>query len=283
MSLRDLILHPRSRQLADKLADNLPNGLIIDGPSGSGVLTVAKAIAEYVGSPAFVIEPKKKVKNEFVIDPAEGSVIIEDIRALYQQTRTKQPGEHVYIIDTGEKSMTLGAQNAFLKLLEEPRAGLHFIIVTHQFDQLLPTIVSRSQRLSLLAITDDQTTKLIDSRGVTDQTKRARLAFVGRGLPALIRRLAEDETAYENRVAIMSDAKTMLGQDTYAKLLIINGYRESRANTLTLLDDMNHQLRTVLRTQPDKRLVSDIDKHLATRSKIAAGGNIRLHLTASVI
>jgi hypothetical protein len=283
VSLNELILHPRSRLLAEKLADNLPNGLIIDGPTGSGVLTVAQSIAEHVGSPAFVIQPRKKVKNELVIDPAEGSVIIEDIRALYQQTRTKQPGEQVYIIDTGEKSMTLGAQNAFLKLLEEPRAGLHFIIVTHQFDQLLPTIVSRSQRLSLLAVTGEQTMELIDSLEVKDQTKRTRLAFVGRGLPALIHRLAKDEKAYETRTTIMSDAKTMLGPDVYAKLLIINSYRENRANALTLLDDMNHQLRTVIRSQPDKKLITNIEKHLEARNRIAVGGNIRLHLSHVVL
>src|ERR1700757_4865164 len=145
MTFDGIVLHPRSQRLAEVLTTHLPHALIIDGPRGIGVLTVAKAISKSIGSPELVIQPKKKVKNDSVVDPKEGSVLIEDIRALYQQTRTKQPNKHVYIIDTGEKSMTLGAQNAFLKLLEEPRNNLHFIIVTHQFDQLLPTIVSRSQ------------------------------------------------------------------------------------------------------------------------------------------
>lgn len=283
MSLDSLILHPKTTQIAHKIATNLPHGLIIDGPVGIGVRKTAEAIADEIGATVFVIEPKKKIKGELAVDLFEGSVIIDDIRELYHQTRTGQHDKHVYILDTGGKSMTRGAQNAFLKLLEEPRSNLHFIIATHQFDQLLPTIVSRCQQLPLHPITDEQTMELIDSLGITDTTKRTRLAFVGRGLPALIQRLADDEAFYDARVAIMRDAKTLLGNDTYDKLVTIHRYRESRADALTLIDDMNHQLRTILRTQPNKQLVSTIERFLEIRSAISAGGNIRLQLTSGVL
>lgn len=283
MKLDELVLHPHTRQLTENLIEHLPHGLIIEGPRGVGVLGVARAIAQSVGSPDLIIHPKKKVKGEAVIDHNEGSVLIDDIRLLYEQTRTRQPGKHVYIIDTGEKTMTISAQNAFLKLLEEPRTGLHFIIVTHQFDQLLPTIVSRSQRLTLLPVTDEQTMGLIESLGVSDATKKARMAFVGRGLPALIKRLAEDDTLYDSRVAIMSDAKTIITGTPGDKLAVIHRYKDNRAGALTLMDDVNYQLRTILKTQPDERYVSDIARHLETRSRIAAGGNIRLQLAADVL
>lgn len=283
MSLDSLILHPRTRQIAQKIATNLPHGLIIDGPVGIGVRQTAEAIAREIGATVFVIEPKKKIKGELAVDLFEGSVIIDDIRDLYHQTRTGQHDKHVYILDTGGKSMTRGAQNAFLKLLEEPRSNLHFIIATHQFDQLLPTIVSRCQRLPLHPITDEQTMELITSLGITDATKGTRLAFVGRGLPALIKRLADDETLYEARIAIMRDAKTLLGSDTYDKLITIHRYRESRADALTLIDDVNHQLRTILRSQPNKQLVATIERFLEIRAAISAGGNIRLQLTSGVL
>lgn len=283
MNLDNLILHPRTAMFAEKITANLPNGLIIEGPVGGGVVAVAKSIADRLGSPSFVLLPRKKVRGELTVDLDDGSIIIEDIRQLYQQTCTKQPGQSVYIIDTGGKSMTIGAQNAFLKLLEEPRNGVHFIIATHQFDQLLSTIASRCQRLTLLPINDDQTNELIDSLSITDQTKRTRLAFVGRGRPALIRRLAADDKLYEARVKIMSDAKTMLGANTYDKMTVVHAYRESRADALTLLDDMNLQLQIVLRSQPEKRHVKEIDRNLEARRRIAAGGNIRSQLITIVI
>lgn len=283
MKLDALALHQRTRDLVAHLSTKLPQGLIIEGPTGSGVVTVAKALAESVGSPVFVIEPKKKTKGEFVVDPQEGSVIIDDIRRLYEQTRTKQPGRQVYIIDTGEKSMTIAAQNAFLKLLEEPHDGIHFIIATHRFDQLLPTVVSRCQSLVLLPITDDQTDDLIRTLGVKDQTKQTRLAFVGRGRPALIHRLAANDSLYEARVKIMVDAKTMLGADTYRKLSIIHTYRDNRGDALTLLDDMSYQLQTVIKNQPDSRFAKSIDKQLEARGRISGGGNIRIQLATVVL
>ena len=281
--LDDLVLHSQTAKLADHYVHNLPHGLVIDGPLGTGVTAVAKTFATAVKSPLFVIEPKKKLKNEWAVDLLEGSIIIDDIRHLYEQTRTRQPGEQVYIIDTGERSMTIPAQNAFLKLLEEPRNGLHFIIATHQPNQLLPTIFSRVQRLTLLPISDDQTTGLLNSLSLTDDTKKARLAFVGRGRPALIKRLAANEKLYESRVKIMSDAKTLLSGKPDEKLAVIQRYKDSRGDVLTLIDDMNHQLRTVIHKQPDARIAADIEKHLDTRNRILAGGNIRLQLSADVL
>lgn len=283
MNLADLTLHPRSEKMAKQLINNLPHALVVEGPSGVGTMSIASAIAAELDTVPFVVLPKKKVKTEFAVDMNEGSIIIDDIRALYQQTRAKQIGKQIIIIDTGEKSMTIGAQNAFLKLLEEPRPGVHFIIATHQFDQLLPTITSRSQRLSLMPVTAEQSMNLIKILNIPDDTKRARLAFVGNGLPALIKRLANDDALYEARVAIMRDAKTMLGSDTYEKIATIHRYRDSRPNALTLIDDMNHQIRTIVSSRPNQQLISNIDTNLGIRARIAAGGNIRLLLTSSVL
>lgn len=283
MTFDELILHPRTRQLTKNLAKKLPHGIIIEGPAGTGVATVAKTFAKHVSSPEFVILPKKKLKGEFIVDPDNGSIVIDDIRLLYQQTRSKQSGSHVYIIDTGMKSMTIAAQNAFLKLLEEPHEGLHFIIATHQFDQLLPTIVSRCQHLSLLPVTDEQTNELISELAINDATKRTRLAFVGRGRPALIKRLVSDDESYESRVKIMSDAKTLLGADTYEKVRVINSYRENRADATTLLDDMNYQLQIIIKSQPNREIAATIDRNLETRMRIAAGGNIRIQLLSNIL
>lgn len=279
----DIVLHAKTRQNFERITANLPHALVVEGASGTGVRTVAEQLAKSMESPLLVIEPKKMVNGQPVVDMKEGNIIIDDIRLLYEQTRSRQPGNQVYIFDTGERSMTTAAQNAFLKLLEEPRQGLYFIIATHQYDQLLPTIVSRSQRLPLLPVSAQQTSQLIESLGIDDTTKKARLAFVGRGLPALIRRLAADTKLYESRVAIMGDAKTMIGGAGFEKAVVIHKYRDNRADAVTLLDDMNHQLSVIVKSNPDPGLVALIARHLETRQKILAGGNIRLQLLNGVL
>ena len=281
--MNELLWHPRTSQLVAHLQGALPQGLVIEGPSGIGVVATAKYLAKAVGAQIFVIEPKKSKEGKMVVDKEEGNIIIDDIRQLYEQTRTSQATTQVYIFDTGERSMTTAAQNAFLKLLEEPRAGLHFIIATHHSDQLLPTIMSRSQRLSLLSLTNTQVDALIAELGIDDPVKKARLAFVGNGLPALIKRLAADDKAYERRVELMSDAKTMLAGAVYQKIVTIHKRKDSRADALTLLDDMNHQLKVILQSKPDTKLARDINRYLEARQKILAGANIRLQLTSAVL
>ena len=283
MKIEEIVLHPKTTQHLYHLVGILPHALIIDGPVGSGVKQTALTIARSVGSPEFIIFPKKKIKQEFVVNMNEGSVIIEDIRRLYSQTRSMQPGKQVYVIDTGLKSITVGAQNALLKLLEEPRNNIHFIIATHRVDQLLPTITSRCQRLTLLDITDQQTNELIIQLGVTDGIKAKRLAFVGRGKPALIKRLVTDVALYDERVAIMTDAKAILSGGVYDRINVVQKYKDDRLGSLTLLSDVIYQLRVVLKTNPDKKLVKYIDNYLKTSERISAGGNIRLQLTSSVL
>jgi hypothetical protein len=46
-------------------------------------------------------------------------------------------------------TITLPAQNALLKILEEPRGGVRFILITSNKETLLPTLLSRLQEQSL--------------------------------------------------------------------------------------------------------------------------------------
>jgi replication-associated recombination protein RarA len=278
-----LILHEQTRRLVKRLEGQLPHALVIDGPSGSGVRTAAEHLARSMNSLTLTVEAKKSQNGTYIVDLDEENIIIDDIRLLYEQTRSKQPGNHVYILDTGERTMTNAAQNAFLKLLEEPRDGLFFIIVTHHYDQLLSTITSRSQRLTLLPVSEAQTRELISSLAVHDPVQQARLSFVGQGLPALVKRLIDDTSLYEARVAIMSDAKTMIGGQAYEKAVVAHKYKDKRADTLTLIDDMNHQISVILKKNPDQTLVALIDRLLIARDAISNGGNVRLQLLNSVV
>lgn len=54
----------------------------------------------------------------------------------------------VYIIDDAQK-MTVQAQNALLKFIEEPPASVLFFIVADKKESLLPTVVSRTRIISL--------------------------------------------------------------------------------------------------------------------------------------
>lgn len=84
-----------------------------------------------------------------VIEP-ERSIKIAQIRRLGQQLSRKPLSlpKQLGIIFQAE-TMTIPAQNAFLKLLEEPTANTILVLATTNPYQLLPTLISRSQIITL--------------------------------------------------------------------------------------------------------------------------------------
>ncbi len=88
--------------------------------------------------------------NIKVIESSKSSIAKDDIIALqhdFNQTAVED-GPKVYIIFEAEK-MNGYAANALLKFLEEPHANIYGILVTQDALSLLPTILSRSQLISV--------------------------------------------------------------------------------------------------------------------------------------
>ncbi|PIT20895.1 DNA polymerase III subunit delta' [Snodgrassella communis] len=75
---------------------------------------------------------------------------VETIRNVldFAHLSAHRGGKRVALIYPAE-SMNLQAANALLKILEEPPAGMVFILVSHQKDRLLPTIKSRCRQIAL--------------------------------------------------------------------------------------------------------------------------------------
>lgn len=88
---------------------------------------------------------KQAFPNATIINPSEkGKIDIAEIRQLIAGTRTKQSSRRFVIINHADTILE-AAQNALLKLLEEPKNHYHFLLLTSQPSFLLPTILSRGQ------------------------------------------------------------------------------------------------------------------------------------------
>ncbi|MGK0358740.1 MAG: DNA polymerase-3 subunit delta' [Bradymonadia bacterium] len=78
----------------------------------------------------------------------EAQIKIAQVRELQKALSFKsyEAGRRVVIIEEAER-MNPSTANALLKTLEEPGEGTHFIVVSAQQHQLLPTIISRCQKV----------------------------------------------------------------------------------------------------------------------------------------
>ena len=93
-------------------------------------------------------------KNEFlelkIIEP-EGQWIkksqLEELQELFSK-KSVIGNKKIYIINKADK-LNISSSNSLLKFLEEPEDGIIAILLAENISQLLPTIVSRCQILSL--------------------------------------------------------------------------------------------------------------------------------------
>lgn len=82
------------------------------------------------------------------------TIAIEEVRKIkdFAALSPYGVGPHKFIVIDDAHSMTVEAQNALLKVLEEPSASSILILVTAHPETLLPTIVSRCQEIKFATL-----------------------------------------------------------------------------------------------------------------------------------
>ena len=152
---------------------SLPHAFLIGGPSGSGKSTLANEIAAAMNchmkndatSPLPCGEcnccrriyegnfPDVKRLNKKKDKATLGVEAVKDFREDMFLSSTES--EHkIYIIDDAE-SMTPEAQNALLKVLEEPPRSVSILLLAKECDRILTTIKSRAQYIPMSRFDDD--------------------------------------------------------------------------------------------------------------------------------
>ena len=141
----------------------IPHAILIDGDKGTGRHTLARYIAQAAvcgkdNAPCGECRSCRVAESGAhpditFISPEEGKKFINvgQIRTLRAEAFVKphMSERRVFVINTAE-TMNESAQNAFLKVLEEPPEGVVFILVSLSASELLETVVSRCTRLSLV-------------------------------------------------------------------------------------------------------------------------------------
>lgn len=95
-------------------------------------------------TPVVTDEPAKKEKN------SSQEIRLEQIHALITFANVgSHRGNHKVILLYPLEILNIYAANALLKVLEEPPSRVIFILVSHNIERVLPTILSRCQQLRL--------------------------------------------------------------------------------------------------------------------------------------
>ena len=180
--------------------------------------------------------PFDYVRRPSLSDPTQ----VSNKQAIYTVSRVNEElrramsfkpveGRYKAVILTDVEAMRHEAANAFLKLLEEPTDSTIFILVTTRPDRLLPTIISRCQRLrfNTLHASDIQAAL---QRTVDISSDRANMiARMANGSFGRALELAENEELLGNRQLVLDFFRLAYTQHTDKITDIIQQMRDRKS------------------------------------------------------
>lgn len=217
MLYKELAIEPLTKRFLDAYLTNPSHALLLSGDTGCGLMTIAGALARDLtahGTDFEVIRPDEK-----------GTISIETVRSLYVDTRGVRTSNHVIVIDDVD-GMSLDAQHAFLKLLEEPNEHILFILSSHQPELLLETIRSRVQTIMIQPISKNDSLALLEESDIADKAKQQQLLFIAVGRPAELKRLARNEDYFNEASQLVRDARALISASTHEKLVSLSTYND---------------------------------------------------------
>lgn len=103
----------------------------------------------------------KKTKKKTQISVAQ----IRELSDFLSLTSHQTSGLRIVLINPAE-ALNQASANALLKMLEEPAPGVIFILVAHQLQRLLPTILSRCQKVNMPVPDQVQALAWLNMKGV---------------------------------------------------------------------------------------------------------------------
>lgn len=237
---------------------NLAHAYLLVGAPNIGKMTLAMDLARAINCdgkepPCDQCQPCKRIidgkhadirvislnsAKDPVDTKARVEISIDDIREL-QHNASLPPFEGKYklfIID-GAEYLSTEAANCLLKTIEEPPPRVIILLLTTEEAQLLPTVVSRCQRIELKPVAVDRIESiLMESYGI-DGDRAALLARLSRGCLGRALSISMEDSYLEQRKLRLSEMTSLLvagWEDRFNYALKLASERKSAEDTVKL-------------------------------------------------
>lgn len=261
------------------------------GPQGVGKMAIAERfVAALLGTDRqrLALHPDVMVVTRPLDDKTDSQkkqIPIESIRAAADRLALSAIGGRKIVIIDEADTMTIQAQNALLKTLEEPSGQAVLILIAEDRSRLLPTILSRSVPITFGRMPTGELKQALLDRGYADPVVQA-ASERALGRPGAALRLADAEALMAAR------------QYTQAMTEFLEATRHERMRLVSAFvkgDDTKHaddvqawllELCTVLHDRllaGDTRAVLALTAALEARSALKDNGNTVLALEHVVL
>ena len=211
------------RTLRESLdADRVAHAWLFTGPVGVGKVEVARVFAAALncelgpgsGADGTCNACRRVLRgvhpDVHLVEPEGENLLVEDVRGLREEAwRSRQEGRTaVFIVDQADRMTEAGA-NALLKVLEEPPAGVVFILVARSANSLVDTIPSRARTVSFTDLPLDALAEGLAAAHGVEPDRAAWAAAAGHGRLDRARELLTDSGARDRRERVLNLIETL--------------------------------------------------------------------------
>ncbi|MBC3767841.1 DNA polymerase III subunit delta' [Neptunicella marina] len=135
----------------------------------------------------------------FKVEKEKSQIAVDQIReAIGALNKTAQLGGSKVLIVFGADDMNVASSNALLKTLEEPTLDTTILLVTDQPQRLLPTILSRCEKVPLHAPAETDAIDWLQQQGLQDNLLQTLQICAGAPLKAKMLLEAPDNLQYDD-------------------------------------------------------------------------------------
>ena len=257
----ELLLHPSTERLLSQ-ASTAPSGAyIFYGIKGSGKATAARELARSLNCQHVAIEPCASCvlmtagthPNLIVLEPGDkASLGIERIRTLHIELSLRAfngDGARVIVVDAAE-TLTTEAQNALLKLIEEPPPATVIVLIAARLERLLATVRSRCQTIFFPQLETSLIESAVARHGIKPVVAAEAVALSG-GVLGEALFLARDTSLLEVRRNLNETSKLLLTQSLFERLILVRQLSDQKTPLRPLVTLIQAQLENGLRTNSD--------------------------------
>lgn len=281
-------------------SNTLSHAHLIVGANGIGKSKVADIFSSLILNK----ELFKANVDSIEYRPKKASIGVDDVREIIEEVNKKpyEGDKKVITIFSGEK-LTIQAQNALLKTIEEPPKGVFIIILTTSIEIILETIKSRCQIYKLTPLSNEEIQSYILKKygNINTIDFSPALSYAG-GIPGRLEKFIDDEDLQESRKVVLElireindknvesilkyEKKLLKYKDEKEELLgIIEGfirdiivYKEVSDKKFIINSDKKKEIEELVNLMSYKKLNSMIDAVKELRRNLESNSNFSINL-----
>lgn len=246
------------KYLSNSIKSNMiSHAYMFEGPSGVGKNTMARELAATL----LDMENLFNSPDYIEITPDGNSIKIAQIRKLQSDILVKPYKSYkIYVIDEAQK-MTVEAQNALLKTLEEPPKYAIIILITNNKESLLDTIKSRCEIIKFTPIPLLEVADYLTQTGV-DKNRASLLANFSRGSMQKAIELSESEDFHIMRDEVQKYVETFLTGSMLDIMDIQSSIEKYKDNITNVLDLLVNYFRDIMMVKEnvDSSMIINLDR-----------------------